>query len=359
MALDVLATPAVANATTSQMSVQLANSVSRFHLGSETDLSDLSSEQTLRLTMCVTEYRSAGKRLVGELFAMTSQLAEMQEILGSRFRAFVSSELGLNQRTVSRYLHMNKVLKCHFVQGETFKLEEANAFTQRALALLSPETEDGVMDELKELAQGGNKIDQNVVLEILAKHEGEGAAKLAGAQAELTSVTRELHSVRQQREVDQARAQRELTNQAEMLRRADERSRLLQEEIETLQKQSTQVQYEDRQVEVVPEGFTTIQEAITQRQGELKRLTQERGAIATEINDLEQRKSELEQALNQIQLGSEEFLGMKQSVDALINKFPLALLKGMSDSDKAVKAAIATLGQTMVLFGQQLTNASA
>jgi hypothetical protein len=31
----------------------------------------------------------------------------------------------------------------------------------------------------------------------------------------------------------------------------------------------------------------------------------------------------------------------------------------MSDSDKAVKAAIATLGQTMILFGQQLTNASA
>lgn len=359
MALDALATQDVAAAPTSQPLVQQANSVSRFHLGSETDLSDLSSEQTLRLTMCVTEYRSAGKRLVGELFAMTAQLAEMQEILGPRFRAFVSSELGLNQRTVSRYLHMNKVLKCHFVQGETFKLEEANAFTQRALSLLSPATEDGVMDELKELALQGNKIDEKVVHEILAKYEAEGAAKLAGAQADLTSVTRELDSIREQREVEQARAQRELTNQAEMLRRADQRSRLLQEEIETLQKQATQVEFKDREVEVVPEGFTTVQDAIAQRESELKRLTQQRGSIVTEITDLEQRKSQLEQALSQIQLGSEEFLGMKQSVDALIDKFPIVLLKGMSDSDKAVKTAIATLGQTMILFGQQLTNASA
>jgi len=75
---------------------------------------NLSSEDYLRLRMSVSEFRSSGRRLIGELFVMTQQLCVMRDILGDRFRAFVEVELGLSPRMISRYMHMNKVLNTHF-----------------------------------------------------------------------------------------------------------------------------------------------------------------------------------------------------------------------------------------------------
>jgi len=50
---------------------------------------------------------------------------------------------------------------------------------------------------------------------------------------------------------------------------------------------------------------------------------------------------------------------MKEQADTLIAQFPIALLKSLSEKDPAVKTAIASLGETFVLFGQQLSKAGA
>lgn len=323
----------------------------------ELDLSDLSTDDMLRLRMSVSEFRSSGRRLIGELYVMTTQLCVMRDILGERFRAFVQSELDLSPRIVSRYLHINKVLNTHFTVEGRVNLEEANAFTQRALALLSPTTDPLVVDNLRKLASQGEQINEKLVLEVMNKAEADAAAQLASAQADLTAVTRELESVRQAREVERAKAQREIASQTELLRRGEQRARDLEEECQKLRSQTSEVQFETK--EVVPAAYASVEAAIAAKTSELEALASQRETVSSEIQTLTERQKKLQEAVEQTNAGAAQFLAMKEQADALIAQFPIALLRSLSESDPAVKAAISTLGQTMVLFGQQLAKASA
>lgn len=321
------------------------------------DLSDLSAESVTRLRMSVSEFRSSGRRLIGELYMMTTQLCVMQDILGDRFRPFVEAQLGLAPRMVSRYMHINKVLSTHFSRDGQIDLSEANAFTQRALALLSPTTDTHVVEELRVLASQGKSIDHNVVMEVMNKSEADAVAQLASAQADLTAKTRQIAEINQQREVERARNQRELDSQAEMLRRAEQRRTDLEEEIEKLRSQETEVRFEAK--EVVPEGYASVEEAISAKTRELEMLATKRQAVSNEIETLTEQQQRLQDAVKQTSVSASQFLAMKEQTNALIAQFPIALLKSLSEKDPTVKAAIASLGETFVLFGQQLGKAGA
>jgi hypothetical protein len=321
------------------------------------DLTDLSVDSMLRLRMSVSEFRSSGRRLIGELYVMTTQLCAMRDILDDRFRAFVEAELGLAPRMISRYMHINKVLNTHFAVDGVVDLSEANAFTQRALALLSPTTDSVVVDELRALASEGKSIDDKLVMEVMNKSEADAVAQLASAQADLTARTRQLADITQQREVERSRTQRELESQAEMLRRAEQRRSDLEDEINKLRSQETQVRFEDK--EVVPAGYTTVEEAINAKTGELESLARKREEMAAEIEMLTQKQQKLHDAVQQTGASASQFLAMKEQTNALIAQFPITLLKSLSEKDPTVKTAIASLGETFVLFGQQLAKAGA
>jgi hypothetical protein len=321
------------------------------------DLSDLPAEDLMRLRMAVSEFSSSGRRLIGELYVMTQQLCVMRDILGDRFRAFVEAQLGLAPRMISRYMHINKVLNTHFSVDGQIDLTEANSFTQRALALLSPSTDTQVVEELRELASQGKSIDHNVVMNALNQAEADAVAQLASAQADLTAKTRQLADMAQQREVERARNQREVESQAEMLRRAEQRRSDLEEEIAKLRSQETEVRFEEK--EVVPPGYASVEEAISAKTRELEALTAKRDAVSTDIVTLTEQQQKLQTAVQQTNAGAAQFLAMKEQADTLIAQFPIALLKSLSDKDPTVKAAIASLGETFVLFGQQLTKAGA
>lgn len=320
------------------------------------DLADLSAENAMRLRMSVVEFRSAGRRLIGELYVMTEQLCVMRDILGTRFREFVQGQLGLAPRMISRYMHINMVLKTHFTINGQVNLDEANAFTQRALALLSPTTDNEVVDQLRELAAQGKGIDHNVVLDVMNKSEAESVAQLASAQADLAAKTRELSELEQRREVERARNQREVESQAEMLRRGDQRRKDLEDEITKLRAQSTEVRYEAK--EVVPEGFASVSEAITAKTRELEQLATQRDEVSADIQTLEQKQKKLKEAVQEVNDGVSQFLAMKEQADSLIAQFPIALLKSLSEQSPDVAAALASLGSTFVLFGQQLNKAA-
>lgn len=334
-----------------------ATVIQSLHTDSSINLSDLSNEDMLRLRMSVNEFRSAGRRMVAELYVMTTQLTVMKEILGAdRFRQFAADELSLNPRTLNRYMHINKVLNTHFMVEGKVDLSAANAFTQRALALLAPNTETEVVESLREMAKQGVEINDKVVIEVMSKAEGDAAAQLASAQAELTARTRELEHERQGREVEFARAERELSSQAELIRRGEQRAKDLQEDIERLQKQTTQVRFEDR--EIIPAGFASVEAAIAAKNAELKALAGEKEALSASIQELNEKRQEVVAAVEQTNASTEKFLEMKAQAEVLIAHFPTALLKSLSESNPAVKGAIASLGQTMILFGQQLAKAS-
>lgn len=321
------------------------------------DLGNLSGEDRMRLRVSVSEFRSSGRRLIGELYVMTQQLCVMRDILGDRFRSFVEAELSLSPRMISRYMHMNTVLKSHFAVDGQIDLDEANAFTQRALALLSPSTDTHVIAELRELALQGTTIDHNVVLQALNQAEEDAVTKLASAQADLTATTRQLAELAQTREIERARNQRENESQAELLRRAEQRRSDLEEEIAKLRSQEIQIKFEDK--EVVPAGFATVEEAISEKSRELDALIGQQQLVAAEIGTLTEQKKKLQDAVEQANASTSQFLAMKEQADALIAQFPIALLKSLAGKDPAVKTAIASLGETFVLFGQQLSKAGA
>lgn len=321
------------------------------------DLSDLPAEDLMRLRMAVSEFSSSGRRLIGELYVMTEQLRVMRDILGDRFREFVEAQLGLSPRMITRYMHINKVLNAHFSVDGKIDLAEANSFTQRALALLSPSTDTQVVEELREMASQGKSIDHNVVINALNQAEADAVAQLASAQADLTTKTRQLAEMAQQREVERARNQREVESQAEMLRRAEQRRSDLEEEIEKLRSQETQVQFQEK--EVVPAGYASAEEAIAAKTRELDTLIAQRESVSTEIAALTDQQKKLQTAVQQTNAGAAQFLAMKEQADTLIAQFPIALLKSLSEKDPTVKSAIASLGETFVLFGQQLTKAGA
>jgi len=257
---------------------------------------------------------------------------------------------------ISRYMHINMVLKTHFVVDGRVNLDEANAFTQRALALLSPTTDNEVVDQLRELAAQGKGIDHNVVLEVMNKSEADAVAQLASAQADLAAKTRELVNMQQQREIERARNMREGESQAELLRRGDQRRKDLEEEIANLRAQPTEVRFEPK--EVVPEGFASVSEAVAAKTRELEKLSAKRNEVAADVEALSQQQKNLHEAVQEVAAGAAEFLAMKEQADKLIAQFPIALLKSLSDKNPDVSAAIASLGSTFVLFGQQLNKAA-
>lgn len=200
------------------------------------------------------------------------------------------------------------------------------------------------------------RIEEKLVLKVISNAEEDAVTKLASTRAALAAITRDLASLRHAHEVDRARAQRELLSQTEMLRRGEQRSRDLEAEIEKLRAEETQVRYESK--EVVPAGFASVGEAIAAKTGELESLAGKRDAISTEIQSLTERQMRLQQAVEQTNASAAQFLAMKEQADKLIAQFPVALLKSLSENDPTIKAAIKTLGQTMVLFGEQLEKAA-
>lgn len=339
------------------LAVPTSDSISLRADWSAHDLGELTGDDQMRLRMSVSEFRSSGRRLIGELFVMTQQLCVMRDILGERFRSFVEAELGLAPRMISRYMHINKVLNTHFTVDGQVDLSEANAFTQRALALLSPSTDTQVVEELRELASQGATIDHNVVINALNQAEADAVTQLASAQADLTTKSRQLADLAQQREIERARNQREGESQAELLRRAEQRRSDLEDEIAKLRSQATQIQFEDK--EIVPAGYATVEEAIAAKNRELESLASRRDAVAAEIGSLNAQQKKLQDAVQETSASASQFLAMKEQADLLIAGFPIALLKSLSAKDPAVKTAIASLGQTFAIFGQQLLKAGA
>lgn len=324
------------------------------------DLTDISEENRVVLQTCVAEYRSAGRRVVSELHTMTEQLVKIQEIIGGRrFYPFVRNELGLSKRTISRYLHLNKVLQQHFAIEGKVPLNVTNAFSSRALEMLSPDTDAAVIQEVKSVIDGVGKIDSRTVEAILAKREADHATALASAQADAQAATRALERTRDQHAVELARAQRELSSQTELLRRAEQTGQILEEENNSLRRQSTEVRFEEKRVEVVPPGFSTIQEAIDSKQGELNEITALEESTRRNIAALEEQRLAMEQKLAALNANVGQFLTMKDQVDGLIATFPLAAFKEMAAGDKTIKSALVALGQTMTLFGEQLQSAAA
>lgn len=324
------------------------------------DLADLSDQQIASLSVCVTQFRLSQQRLGHELFALASTLVRMKDILGSRFGKFVEDELNISVRTANRYLHIHTVLQTHFSSNGLINVAQASQLTQNALRLLSPDTPEDVIGEIRELAdKGGKKIDEATIRQILESRERDLEAALASAQAEQLATVEELKKARSQSELHQARMQNELDKSEELLRRAALQRDALEAEIEELQKKATIVTEKEVIKEVPPAGYSSAIDAVNAANQMLVEAQTKKKKLEDEIAAANRRHEELKAQVAELEAGEAEFLKLKGMLEDVLVKYPLARLKAMTAIDSNIKNVMHGIGQTMAELGQQLQLASA
>lgn len=324
--------------------------------GPNISVASLPADEQQAVQECIAEWKSAGRRLISELFTMTEQLVKMRQILGRKFGPLVRTELNISRRQAYRYMHINKVLKAHFQVNGELAWGDGN-ISQTALALLTPTTDDSVIQEVRLALGNGQAVDGPMVSEILARRESEHATTLAAAQAEAQMAQQRLQRRLESAEVELARIQRDSAAQTEMLRRNTETRAVLEEENAKLRREANVVRFEEKRVEVVPPGFASAEDAIAAKARELGDLETQRSALESTITSLTNDRERLRNEVSRISTSTAEFREMKSAIDQIVDRFPLVSLSEMAAGDKTLKAAFLALGETMVQYGQRLSQA--
>lgn len=322
------------------------------------DLSHLNEEQMIEVRILVSEIRASQDRIGRELYLLTEKMNDLSKLLGDGFVDFVESELGISQRTARRYLQVHSVLKAHFSDsnGRT-SASEARHITQGALVLLANEPGDEVIAEIRAIAKSGEEVNEATVKRLIESREAELEARVAAAEAEVALAVRSAQKSSERAELEIARVKGQAENSQEMVRRLTEQRDALEEEVSRLQQQETQVVEKTIEKEVVPKGFATIEEALETTQKDLQTKTGELARVDADLKESQEKLAEMRANLAVAQAGKEDFLKMKQDVEALMLKFPVAMLKSMSGSDTNIKTSINALGEAMVAMGNLLKGA--
>ena len=332
-------------------------SLNRF--GSEVDLSDFRAEQIEELQVCVNEFKAAGRRLALELYHMTSSVVRIKAVVEAvpygqkrKFDQFAASLLGVNERTVRRYVNLYHVISAHFKDGPNLRTLELEKFTQEALNLLSPSTDHEVIVELRALAQGGEKLTAEVVNDVIERLGKDHTAELAGKDAELRIAETKCAELSERLETESAKYERRLNSNTEQIRRHMEHAKSVEEELEQIKKAPAVVSFTN--VPTIPPGFKSIEDAIAQKTAELNQVNAAIQAAQVENERIIESTQKLGASLDILTQDTGEFFKLRDSIEDLISKFPAALVRAMATTEPKTKTTVAALGRTLVEFGNQL-----
>jgi len=335
-----------------QLQVVMDNSSHRI------DISDLSPNDQLKLQLHTSEFRLSVNRLESEFLVLCTQVSLMHEILGDRIYTYAEQELRLKKWTVRRYLRAYSFLKNKLSSEGMINTSEAMQFNQGSLCLLSSIEDDDVIAEVRELAQSGLKIDEATVNKIIKSKQEDYELRIALAQSEADKALKDLQTLEKQRELDQARSSMQLAKSEELIRRAIESRAAVEADYETLQKQSIQIVEKEVTVEIVPKGYSDAKDAIEKANSQLKEVLNKNKEMELLSQELLEKQQSIKTSVAELEASTEEFLKIKGIVDSAIQRYPLARLKSITNSDARIAEAIVAMGQSMVEFGKNLCGTS-
>lgn len=313
-------------------------------------LEQLSQEQSIQLQVLVRQFHVTEGIMFDQLIVLVQILVQVKEITGDQFNAFTEQQMGISPTKRRRYMNIHGLLEAHFKTNGRIDPLEMRQFTQRAFSLLGPETDDGIILELRTIAQSGNKVDEKTVRDLLSARDNDHQAQIATLQAEITAAKKDASTDLNRLQLENARLITQDQNTQELVHRLTEQCSTLDSEIDVLRKETTQVQYVDK--EVPPAGYVTALDALND-------ASSKKDELEKSIKILQEKKSDLENQIQFVTAGAEEFLNMKEQVDSLLLKFPVAMIRAVSASDQTIKQHIEMLGASMLQFGHQLQNAVA
>lgn len=320
-------------------------------LRSAIDLSDLSNEQASAVRTLVGESRLLQRRIGYDQAHLAVRLSKLYDIVGKqRFAPFVQAELDISERTARRYLHVSRVIDAHFRDNQgRLELERVRKVNLKAFGLLSADTDDTVIADIKEIADNGGKVDEEAVKQILSARDVDYEARIASVEANAEAAKTALQSAREQHEAEMFRMSRQMETNSELLRRATAQLEALQEEHDAIKAKPI---VEERIVtkEVVPQEYTDVVEAVSAEQRKLSEIQSKRAHTEQQIAELERQRQQLAES----QAGAEEILKLREQIESIMLKYPIARMHAITATDQSNKALVESLGTTMIDLGKQL-----
>ncbi|MCU6502023.1 hypothetical protein LPN04_29945 [Rugamonas sp. A1-17] len=320
-------------------------------------LPELDSQKQMEVYGLLTDIRSSMRRVENEFVFMAIKLGQMQEIVGDQFYGYVQSELGLQKYQVQRMLTSYKALATHLSDDAgRIDLALGGRFTQGALRMFAPVTDGNVVEEVRKLAAAGEKINEAVILRVVAAHETDQEARIALLESEADRARKDLDKVRDQSEVEKLRLQSQIAASTEQMRKMAEQRLAVEEELATLRKQETVVT--EKEVPKVPAGYTTIESAIADATLKLEQAQQRERDVARATELLVAQQVALQANVTELQTSTAEFEEIKSLADRFLLQYPQAKIKMIVNANSAQRAAVAGLADVMIEFGTQLRNAT-
>lgn len=319
----------------------------------------LDNDKLVALSLAVAEFREIENRIANDFVTMCTRLSMIKEILGEHFLRFAQDELGLKLRTIQRYLNLHQVMSTHLSNGGRIDIGEARQFTQGALALLAPVTDDDVISEIRTLAQGGNKITEETIKQVIASRDVDYEARLKLAASETELAIKKMHEAQQKLELETARHSSSMVKQEELTRRSKEHVAALEADLERLRKQETVVSEKVVEKEVIPAGYATLAEAIDAATSNLNKAKLEAQAAEREAAEAKIKADALKSGLQAAVLDTQDFGRVKTLLDEVMAALPRAQIQALSGSNPDLKKAFHETGAALVFFGNTLVAASA
>lgn len=320
-------------------------------------LPELDSQKQMEVYGLLTDIRSAIRRVENEFVFMAIKLGQMQEIVGDQFYDYVQRELGLPKYQVQRMLTSYKALTTH-LSDDAGRIDMAmgGRFTQGALRMFAPVTDSNVVEEVRKLASAGEKINEAVILRVVAAHETDQEARITLLESEADRAKKDLDKVREQSELDKLRLQSQIAASSEQMRKMTEQRLAVEEEIAKLRKQETVVT--EKAVPTVPAAYTSIEAAIADATLKLEKAQQRERDVTRATELLVAKQVELQASVTELQTSTAEFEEIKSLADRFLLQYPQAKIKVIANANASQRAAVAGLAEAMIEFGTQLRNAA-
>ena len=311
----------------------------------------LSDDDKANLLVFVAIYRHSAHRMVNEFINMSSQLHEMERLLGREFIPFVRAHLNISQATAFRYLriHAGMTLVNDGGKPDTRDFER---FTQGALYLIGGQTDDDLVMEIQLLAERGEKINEKVVRQVITRRDRRRDAELALARAESANAVQALKACRTTSDEENTRLRLELHNMSNFAARCEAEAADANEEIERLVASKTRVM--EKRVEVVPAGFQSVQTAIAIKTRELRVKEAELSAKTRQLAWLKVDEIALQTRISTVKTGTDLADAFVLAVNALIAQFPVAVLAAAMQNMPDFKARIAQLVAVLAAYAAEL-----
>lgn len=320
-------------------------------------LEHLDTEQLVNVRVLVSECRATAARIQQDFIYMSVHLGSLHKILGKdAFFPFVEQELDIAPYQARRFLLMNTSMTQHLSTDEgKVDVKLVNNFTQAALKILAPVTDEAVIEEVRALAKRGESINEKVIRELIDSHKNDFEARIASAESELESVQRLAREADLKRELEASRLQGQITGSTERIRRLTEQAEELEQEVAKLKEAPTIVT--ENKVEVLPEGFLSVEAAIDEANKRLAETQRQIKETQIESADLVAKRDLLHKTVADFTAANQDFLEVKTQIDSILLKFPQAKLRAISE-DPSQRNAISLMGAAMVDLGNQLRSAT-